>query len=422
MGEQPNTLGLALSGGGSRAMAFHVGTLRGLLDLHLARRVDVVSTVSGGSVFGAAWLCRHGTDEQFLEGLKARLMRGFLQPALFSIRALKLLLPGFTRTHRLAEVFSETLLQHRRLDQLPERPLLCLNASVLNHAMPGRFSRAGFSCRDVGVPDDRHSYPEVPLERRDLGFAVAASACFPFALPPLTLDASELPPFHGRLSGHTRLHLTDGGVLENLGVERLLGGGRFAAEHIIASDAGVGDTAWKPSLLQNLASFGAFALSRSTLSRLLAVMNDKQSKTMRQYLLHDLGAVAPPRFGRTLWFVRIDQTWEHFFTGISEPRRKELARGAAYPAIDAPADEVTAFLEQRGVDLARAKAYFLPDDSARCNAIVTNFTGLKATELDALERHARWQIHACRAVYGDIPAAAARPVASATTVAAGAAR
>src|SRR5229473_1655763 len=43
-----NTLGLALSGGGSRAAAFHCGTVAALDELHLLEKVDVVSTVSGG--------------------------------------------------------------------------------------------------------------------------------------------------------------------------------------------------------------------------------------------------------------------------------------------------------------------------------------------------------------------------------------
>ena len=44
------TIGLSLSGGGSRAVAFHLGTLRALEDLNLLHEVNVISGVSGGSV------------------------------------------------------------------------------------------------------------------------------------------------------------------------------------------------------------------------------------------------------------------------------------------------------------------------------------------------------------------------------------
>jgi len=55
---------LALSGGGSRAIAFHLGCLRALHDRNLLDKVKVVSTVSGGSVIGA---CFAYWDVEFAE-------------------------------------------------------------------------------------------------------------------------------------------------------------------------------------------------------------------------------------------------------------------------------------------------------------------------------------------------------------------
>lgn len=46
-------IGLALSGGGSRAMAFHLGCLRALDDVGILDQIRVLSTISGGSVIGA---------------------------------------------------------------------------------------------------------------------------------------------------------------------------------------------------------------------------------------------------------------------------------------------------------------------------------------------------------------------------------
>lgn len=150
-----HALGVALSGGGTRAMAFHRGTLRAMHDLGLVESVDVVSTVSGGSVFGAAWMCSIAAGdsaEAFLTGLVPHLKRGFVLPALLSLRTLGIVLPGYTRTHRLAEVFDAQLLGGRKLEDLPERPARCLNAAVLEHGMTARFARGGFSCKDVGAP------------------------------------------------------------------------------------------------------------------------------------------------------------------------------------------------------------------------------------------------------------------------------
>ena len=48
-------LGLALSGGGHRAAFFHIGVLARLAELGLLRPIQVISTVSGGSIVGALY-------------------------------------------------------------------------------------------------------------------------------------------------------------------------------------------------------------------------------------------------------------------------------------------------------------------------------------------------------------------------------
>ena len=46
-------LGIGLSGGGFRASLFHIGFFARLAELDLLRHVEVLSGVSGGSIFGA---------------------------------------------------------------------------------------------------------------------------------------------------------------------------------------------------------------------------------------------------------------------------------------------------------------------------------------------------------------------------------
>ncbi len=50
-----NKLGLALAGGGFRASLFHLGVLHRMAELDLLRFVEVLSTVSGGSIIGALY-------------------------------------------------------------------------------------------------------------------------------------------------------------------------------------------------------------------------------------------------------------------------------------------------------------------------------------------------------------------------------
>jgi hypothetical protein len=49
-------LGLALAGGGFRASLFHLGVLYRMAELDLLRDVEVLSTVSGGSIVGALYV------------------------------------------------------------------------------------------------------------------------------------------------------------------------------------------------------------------------------------------------------------------------------------------------------------------------------------------------------------------------------
>ena len=78
--------------------------------------------------------------------------------------------------------------------------------------------------------------PILPLSR-----AVVAAACFPIGFPPFVLDIEKVPSGTSCPSSFTKpgsIYLSDGGVLENLGVQTLLRSRRFGSWDIIQSDAG----------------------------------------------------------------------------------------------------------------------------------------------------------------------------------------
>src|SRR5215207_1850551 len=58
-------LALSFSGGGYRAAAFHLGALRTFHRMGLLRDVVALSTVSGGSILGAAWVLSVMRGERF---------------------------------------------------------------------------------------------------------------------------------------------------------------------------------------------------------------------------------------------------------------------------------------------------------------------------------------------------------------------
>src|SRR5436189_6233843 len=85
-------IGLALSGGGSRAIAFHLGCLRSLDRLGLLDRIVVLSTVSGGSVIGAYFHAHRGDFASFEARICELLVQGLVAPMrrkLFSLLGIK---------------------------------------------------------------------------------------------------------------------------------------------------------------------------------------------------------------------------------------------------------------------------------------------------------------------------------------------
>ncbi len=72
-------IGLALSGGGSRAIAFHLGCLRALHDRGILDKVYVLSGVSGGSVIAALYAYSDEEFDAFAHRVEAVLSRGMVR-------------------------------------------------------------------------------------------------------------------------------------------------------------------------------------------------------------------------------------------------------------------------------------------------------------------------------------------------------
>ncbi len=252
-------IGLALSGGGSRAIAFHLGCLRALHELGLLEHVKVLSTVSGGSVIGALYAANEEPFPAFEEKVRAVLSRGFAKPAIRKavttmegLRALYcwlvlLLINGFllvlfclgrlvsylappdqrhrwrfdrsraplrrfaSRTTILQRVFDDEVFGGMRFRDLPPTaPLLIVNAADLRTGSAFYFSRNSSGSWRLGELADRDV---------TLAHAVTASAAYPLFLPAL----DENLPFDkkDRSRRVERVTLTDGGVYDNLGLAPL---------------------------------------------------------------------------------------------------------------------------------------------------------------------------------------------------------
>lgn len=252
-------IGLALSGGGSRAMAFHLGCLRAMHDLGILDRVRVLSTVSGGSVIGALYAATDAPFPEFEARVRAVLARGLAVPTVRAafltgegVKALacSLLLGGAnlifiactwlvwlttclvpanarprwrtdnwhlpfrrfaSRTTIFRKAVDRELFQGQKLSDLRGRaPLLIINAAELRTGSAFYFS-----------PKESGSWRLGKLAQPDitLAHAVTASAAYPLLLPALDEDL----PFDKRDGARRleRITLTDGGVYDNLGLSPL---------------------------------------------------------------------------------------------------------------------------------------------------------------------------------------------------------
>jgi len=402
-------LGLALSGGGSRAAAFHRGTLRGLAEVHLLDGVDVVSTVSGGSVFAAAWMAARWKGlplEGFLERIASELARGFIARSI-NWRAFKLAMPSYTRSNLLAETFDRVLMHGMTLQDLPQRPVLCLNTTVMNTGQVGRFSREGFSSTGIRPPGaDPRSNPMVALPRFPIADAATASAAFPIGLPPVyLLRGRDIPKDWGEggVATHRRLALTDGGVLENLGVQTLLKSKRFGAWDIILSDAGLKDPGWEAGgFVHHLRGLCMGLLSLPVIERVTVMMSDKQDRHMRVGAFDEM---------ERSWLVRALRAKEHL-SGVKdylETRPNHPPRRVLFIRLNQKLHQVMSSIppwrrakaERANLNVATELHTQLGGDARidELNRIPTGFGRLSRQDIDDLELHARWQAHAMHALY-----------------------
>ena len=177
-GEEPQTgVALCLSGGGYRAMLFHLGVIWRLREAGWLERLDRVSSVSGGSITAAALALAPADD--FEDAVVGRL-RGLARRTLDWTSVVEgALLPG-SIAQKLAGAYREHLFGDAVLGDLPKRPDFVINATNIGSGALARFERAGVRDWRVGsLPD-----PEIPLAT-----AVACSSAFPPVLSPLPAAA-----------------------------------------------------------------------------------------------------------------------------------------------------------------------------------------------------------------------------------------
>jgi len=354
-------LGLALSGGGHRAAFFHIGVLARLAQLGLLRPIQVISTVSGGSIVGALYYLHvknllesksdaEISDADYVEVVRA-VEREYREAAASNVRGsgyanplknFQMAVPTYTRTDRVGELYERRFYakawgdRPRRGGRIAMRdllvepkgfegsfdpdvenrrrnapvPILLLEATTLNTGHNWRFEAAY-----MGEPPRQGTADQTLREDVDKNTILARTkwadlppACRDFPLGGAVAASAcfpgGFPPIQvPGLFDDLVVDLVDGGVHDNQGVEGLVD--RGCTHWIISDGSGQMHDLARPS-----------TRLPATLGRVISIYGDAEREQRLLQLL---------RAGDTVAFM-------HLQTGLPARERTPAGKVAEHEA------------------------------------------------------------------------------------------
>lgn len=251
-------IGLVLSGGGVRAAAFHSGVLKYLAERGMLEEVSQISSVSGGSLLVGLVYSSNSyqwpSSEQYLNVSAEHVRKVLTTTNLQYCATIKLILwpPNWRFVFSRANIIAKTLKSLWNIEatvgQIPKSPCWSINGTTGETGKRFRFKDNRMGDYVLGYAD----IASLPLSK-----ALAVSAAFPGGVGPLAIKSKSFKWHtheHFASNGNSqllaprfkRIHLYDGGLYDNLGLEPLfdLGEQKFKTQKnvsvskIILSDGG----------------------------------------------------------------------------------------------------------------------------------------------------------------------------------------
>ena len=225
------TIALALSGGGSRAIAFHLGCLRSLSKRGILTRIKVLSAVSGGAVIAGLYAYNNESFDSFDErvvallrkGLQRDILKQLFKPRLAaSVLATNMIArpaallfklfkgqPPFRRWASRSDALEQALESHFKKTEMCDvaRPSIdvIFNACELRTGTAFRFGNTCSGSWRTGT---------IVGNQITVAHAIACSAAYPMFLPAF----DRVYNFEKKgIRSRGRVVITDGGVYDNLG-------------------------------------------------------------------------------------------------------------------------------------------------------------------------------------------------------------
>lgn len=224
------SIGLCLSGGGVRAMAFHAGTLKWLAENEKLEHIRYLSTVSGGSLFvGLLFHCsgnKWPSSSHYRTRVFPYLEQILTEKSLQKKALLDLVLPWnwkfiFNRANLISKEIENFWGIKSNIDDLPAKPIWTINGTCGENGRRFRIKKGEIGDYEIGYSKAANF---------SLSDAMAISAAFPVGIGPLSLktinykwnkkinwDSKEQIPNY--MPPYKILHIYDGGVYDNLGLE-----------------------------------------------------------------------------------------------------------------------------------------------------------------------------------------------------------
>lgn len=373
--DQDFMVGLAVSGGGSRAATFAAGALEALAEIPVrlgpVRRsvletVSYMSSVSGGSVATAYYVTKKPSksepmlgDEglspryrEFFSAYKTAMQSNFQLSAVFRQFAFFRALNPTKLAYSLSEVWDDQFLDEMTFAQLYEReqrgdiPRVILNGTVYNSGRRFAFTTLPASDFDydfIELLTKELKKPDRPVPVTAEGMAIiqkglekASRQFLPLTFERIGADyrnlrlslavatSASFPPVVGpvtyQLAGRpTYLHIGDGGLFDNLGTESLttlflkkIPQGSSKSGLIIVIDTSFPFDAGGPELDKSEKGFEVF---RDDPSRIVGIMEER-ANTYQTLLWHSLRTegVVLPDFAhlRVVVLKHVDAEWSGY--------------------------------------------------------------------------------------------------------------
>ncbi|UPT96481.1 patatin-like phospholipase family protein [Bradyrhizobium barranii subsp. apii] len=253
MGADGDKIALALSGGGFRATLFHLGVVALLHERKKLDQVKYIGSVSGGSILAAHlvlnWDRYHADFDsaagELIKFTQADIRGKIIRRTIFAWLTLipRFLLPKryrWTVGNLLQWLFRSQLFQAAELQDLRKSGReIFINCTSLTTGSACFFSKDSFNWYEKEESKTKageivYAPKRVPLDQTPVWYAVAASSAFPPLFPPIEISSETLVCRKDDFKDVFRL--TDGGVYDNLGINRLFELSK-EAEFVLISDA-----------------------------------------------------------------------------------------------------------------------------------------------------------------------------------------